>query len=143
MFRRSGIRSLRATYPPVSTAPPHPIAQNFTRIIEELRLVVAECGGRRRLAGPLTVRLWIRLGKISVLFAALIAHLAQFGADAPARKSPTPRPADAPRKPRNRVTPRSRRRQSVSITVTERPTSRAGPPDARNDGGIFQSPGRS
>ena len=84
----------------MSPAPPHPIAQNFTRIIEELRLVVAECGGRRRLAGPLTVRLWIRLGKISMLFAALIAHLAQFGADALARKSPQPRAADAPRKPR-------------------------------------------
>ena len=82
------------------TAPPHPIAQRLDVIIEFLRVVVAECGGRRQIPGPLTVRLWMRLGRISVLFAALAAHLTQFGADAPARKSPTPRAADAPRKPR-------------------------------------------
>ena len=84
----------------MNTAPPHPIAQRLDVIIEFLRVIVAECGGRRQIPGPLTVRLWMRLGRISVLFAALAAHLTQFGADAPQRKSPMPRAADAPRKPR-------------------------------------------
>ena len=85
---------------PVTTAPPNSIALRFARIIVGLREAVADCGGRRRLAGPLVARLWTRLGKMSLRFTALVEHLMQFGADAPPRKSPQPRAADAPRKPR-------------------------------------------
>ena len=51
--------------------------------------------GARVTVEPDTTGLWV-----GAQFAALAAHLTQFGADAPQRKSPTPRAADAPRKPR-------------------------------------------
>ena len=75
------------------TQPVQPVTppERFADVIALLRQALAECGGRRVLAGPLVVRLWVRLGKMSVRFAALFAHLAEFGSDPPAR---------APRKPR-------------------------------------------
>ena len=53
---------------------------------------------RWHLAGPLALRLHARLGKMMQEFAALVAHLAAFGADAPSRaprRKPAPRPAAA------------------------------------------------
>jgi len=50
---------------------------------------------RRSLAGPLALRLHARLGKMMQEFAALVAHLAAFGADPPSRaprRKPAPRP---------------------------------------------------
>ena len=58
---------------------------------------------RRSLAGPLALRLHARLGKMMQEFAALVAHLAAFGADPPSRaprRKPAPRPdAAAPTRP--------------------------------------------
>ena len=70
---------------PVTDAPPHPFALRFAEIIAGLRATVFDYGGRRPLDGLLTVRLHRRLGRVARRFAALLAHLIQFGADAPRR----------------------------------------------------------
>ena len=93
----------------MTDAPPHPIATRFARIMAALREAVAIAAGppplggplvlrlRRPLAAPLALRLHQRLGKMMQAFAALVAHLAAFGTDAPPRaqrRKPAPR-ADA------------------------------------------------
>ncbi len=91
----------------MTDAPPHPIATRFARIMAALREAVAIAAGppplggplvlrlRRPLAAPLALRLHQRLGKMMQAFAALVAHLAAFGTDAPPRaprRKPAPRP---------------------------------------------------
>ncbi len=85
------------SYTPVTDAPPHPIATRFAQIMAALRAAVAIAAGppplggplvlraRRPLAPNLAVRLHQRLGKMMQVFAALVAHLTAFGADAPPR----------------------------------------------------------
>ena len=98
----------------VTDAPPQPLAVRFARIVAFLLQGIGECGARRQIAGPLTLRLQVRFNKMVRRFAALLAHLAQFGADAPLRawhrKQPplaaTPQeppqvPAPAPAPPRD------------------------------------------
>ena len=70
---------------PVTDAPPHPLASWFAEFLAFLLHGIAECGGRRQIAGPLTIRLQRRFNKMARRFAALLAHLAEFGADAPRR----------------------------------------------------------
>ena len=91
---------------PVTDAPPRPFAVNFAQIVAGLRAALgAACGRpalagrvvdqpRRILPGPLALRLHARLGKMMQVFAALVAHLAAFGADPPSR---APRRKQAPR----------------------------------------------
>ena len=69
----------------VTDAPPHPLAVRFAQIVAFLLQGIGECGLRRQIAGPLTFRLHRRFTKMVRRFAALLAHLAQFGADAPRR----------------------------------------------------------
>ena len=69
----------------VTDAPPHPLASWFAEFLAFLLHGIAECGGRRQIAGPLTIRLQRRFNKMARRFAALLAHLAAFGADAPVR----------------------------------------------------------
>jgi len=90
----------------VTSAPPRPFAVNFAQIMTGLRAALAAACGRPvlagrvvdqprwHLAGPLALRLHARLGKMMQEFAALVAHLAAFGADAPSRP---PRRKRAPR----------------------------------------------
>ena len=93
----------------MTDAPPHPIATRFAQIMAALRAAVAIAAGppplggplvlraRRPLAPNLAVRLHQRLGKMMQVFAALVAHLTAFGADAPPRpprRKPAP-PAEA------------------------------------------------
>ena len=86
----------------MSATAPHPLVVRFSAFIKDLREAVADCGGRGLLAPPLTVRLWTRLGRIALVFAAMIAHLAAGGADAPRRAwrkrqlPPAPRPPKPP-----------------------------------------------
>jgi hypothetical protein len=91
----------------VTDAPSHPIAARFAQIMAALRAAVAIAAGPPPLAGPLVlrarwplapklaVRLHQRLGKMMQAFAALVAQLTAFGADAPPRaprKKPGPHP---------------------------------------------------
>ena len=69
----------------VTDAPPHPLAVRFAQIVAFLLQGIGECGLRRQIAGPLTFRLQRRFNKMVRRFAALLAHLAAFGADAPRR----------------------------------------------------------
>ncbi len=69
----------------MTDAPPHPLASWFAEFLAFLLAGIAECGGRRQIAGPLTIRLQRRFNKMARRFAALLAHLAEFGADAPVR----------------------------------------------------------
>ena len=64
---------------------PHPLAARFAQIVAFLLQGIGECGARRQIAGPLTLRLQVRFNKMVRRFAALLAHLAAFGADAPIR----------------------------------------------------------
>ena len=79
---------------PVTNAPPPPLAARFAQIVAFLLQGIGECGFRRQIAGPLTFRLQRRFNKMVRRFAALVAHLAAFGADAPRRayhrKQPPP-----------------------------------------------------
>src|SRR5487761_2150249 len=91
---------------PVTSTPPRPFAVNFARIMTGLRAALAAAYGRPALAGggmdqprrplapPLVLRLHRRLGLMMLAFAALVAHLTEFGADAPPR---APRRKRAPR----------------------------------------------
>ena len=91
----------------MTDAPPHPIAARFAQIVAALReAVAAACGrpalagpvvlrARRPLAAPLAQRLHQRLGAMMLRFAALVAHLTEFGADAPPR-APRGRPVPGP-----------------------------------------------
>ena len=94
--------TISCSYRPVTDAPPHPLASWFAEFLAFLLHGIAECGGRRQIAGPLTIRLQRRFNKMARRFAALLAHLAAFGADAPLRayhrKQPL-RPATAPQNP--------------------------------------------
>ncbi len=90
----------------MTDAPPHPITARFAQIMAALREAVAAACGRPALAGPVVLqarrplaaklaqRLHRRLGEMMQVFAALVAHLTAFGADAPPR---TPRGKAAPR----------------------------------------------
>ena len=86
---------------------PHPLAARFAQFVAFLLEGIGECGLRRQIAGPLTFRLERRFNKIARRFAALVAHLAAFGVDAPRRAchrkqpppavtSPDPAPAQDP-----------------------------------------------
>jgi hypothetical protein len=85
----------------VTDAPPHPLASWFADFLAFLLAGIAECGGRRQIAGPLTIRLQRRFNKMARRFAALLAHLAEFGADAPVRAYHRKQPpaATAPQEP--------------------------------------------
>ena len=69
----------------VTDAPPQPLAVRFAQIVAFLLQGIGECGLRRQIAGPLTFRLHRRFNKMVRRFAALVAHLAAFGVDAPIR----------------------------------------------------------
>ena len=79
---------------PVTDTPPQPLAVRFAQIVAFLLQGIGECGFRRQIAGPLTFRLQRRFNKMVRRFAALVAHLAKFGVDAPVRawhrKQPLP-----------------------------------------------------
>ena len=91
---------------PVTPVPPDSIATRFAQIMTGLRAALAAAYGRPVLAGggmdrprrplapPLVLRLHRRLGAMMLAFAALVAHLTEFGADAPPR---APRRKRAPR----------------------------------------------
>src|SRR5487761_2117509 len=91
---------------PVTSAPPDSIATRFAQIMTGLRAALASAYGRPALAGggmdlprrslapPLVLRLHRRLGTMMLAFAALVAHLTEYGADAPPR---APRRKRAPR----------------------------------------------
>ena len=89
----------------MTDAPPHPLAARFAQFVAFLLEGIADCGGRRLIAGPLTLRLQVRFNKMARRFAAMLAHLAEFGADAPRRaynrKQPPPAatPQDPPQVP--------------------------------------------
>ena len=85
----------------VTDAPPPPLAVRFAQIVAFLLQGIGECGFRRQIAGPLTFRLQRRFNKMVRRFAALLAHLAAFGADAPRRayNRKQPPPAAAPQDP--------------------------------------------
>ena len=78
----------------VTAPPPHPLVARFAQFVAFLLQGIGECGLRRQIAGPLTFRLERRFNKMARRFAALVAHLAAFGADAPRRaynrKQPPP-----------------------------------------------------
>ena len=91
----------------MTPAPPQPVATRFALIMAGLRQAVAEACSRPALAGllmwlprrtlapQLGLRLHQRLGRMMQEFAALVAHLTAFGADAPPRpprRKPAPRP---------------------------------------------------
>ena len=84
----------------VTDAAPHPLAARFAQFVAFLLEGIAECGGRRLIAGPLTLRLQRRFNKMVRRFARLVAHLVAFGADAPVRayhrKQPPPAAAPEP-----------------------------------------------
>src|SRR5487761_2646049 len=91
---------------PVTPAPPHSVATRFAQIMTGLRAALAAAYGRpaltsggmdqprRSLAPPPALRLLRRPGAMMLAFAALVAHLTEFGADAPPR---APRRKRAPR----------------------------------------------
>ena len=86
---------------PVTNPTPHPLAVWFAEFVAFLLQGIGECGARRQIAGPLTFRLQRRFNKMARRFAALVAHLAQFGADAPLRAWHRKQPpaATAPQEP--------------------------------------------
>ena len=86
---------------PVTDTPSQPLAVRFAQIVAFLLQGIGECGLRRQIAGPLTFRLHRRFTKMVRRFAALLAHLAQFGADAPRRAYNRKQPpaATAPQEP--------------------------------------------
>ena len=69
----------------MTDTPSQPLAVRFAQIVAFLLQGIGECGARRQIAGPLTIRLQVRFNKMVRRFAALLAHLAAFGADAPRR----------------------------------------------------------
>ena len=73
----------------------------FAQIVAFLLQGIGECGLRRQIAGPLTFRLHRRFTRMVRRFAALLAHLAKFGADAPLRAyhRKQPPPAATPQVP--------------------------------------------
>ena len=79
----------------VTDTAPHPLAARFAQIVAFLLQGIGECGARRQIAGPLTLRLQVRFNKMARRFAALLAHLAAFGADAPLRAYHRKQPPDA------------------------------------------------
>ena len=85
----------------VTAPPPHPLAVRFAEFVAFLLQGIGECGLRRQIAGPLTFRLERRFNKMARRFAALLAHLAAFGADAPLRAYHRKQPpaATAPQEP--------------------------------------------
>ena len=85
----------------MTDAPPQPLAARFARIVAFLLQGIGECGARRQIAGPLTLRLQVRFNKMVRRFAALLAHLSAFGADAPLRAyhRKQPPPAASPQDP--------------------------------------------
>ena len=90
----------------MTDTPPQPLAVRFAQIVAFLLQGIGECGLRRQIAGPLTFRLHRRFTRMVRRFAALLAHLAKFGADAPLRaynrKQPPPdaaAPAATPQDP--------------------------------------------
>ena len=85
----------------VTNPAPHPLAARFAQIVAFLLQGIGECGLRRQIAGPLTFRLHRRFTKMVRRFAALLAHLAAFGADAPRRtyNRKQPPPAATPQEP--------------------------------------------
>ena len=97
---------------------PHPLAVRFAQIVAFLLQGIWECGARRQIAEPLTIRLHRRFNRMVRRFAALLAHLAAFGADAPLRawhrkqppgatppaatpQDPAPAPAQVPPPPQD------------------------------------------
>ncbi len=89
----------------MTDTPPHPLAARFAQFVAFLLQGIGECGIRRQIAGPLTFRLERRFNRMARRFAALVAHLAAFGVDAPVRayhrKQPPPAatPQDPPPSP--------------------------------------------
>ena len=85
----------------MTDAAPHPLAARFAQFVAFLLEGIADCGGRRLIAGPLTLRLQVRFNKMARRFAALLAHLAEFGADTPRRayNRKQPPPAATPQDP--------------------------------------------
>ena len=85
----------------VTDTPPQPLAVRFAQIVAFLLQGIGECGLRRQIAGPLTFRLHRRFTRMVRRFAALLAHLAAFGADAPRRAwhRKQPPPAATPQDP--------------------------------------------
>ena len=85
----------------MTDAPPHPLAVRFAEFVAFLLQGIGECGLRRQIAGPLTFRLARRFNKMVRRFAALVAHLAEFGVDAPVRAYNRKQPpaATAPQEP--------------------------------------------
>ena len=85
----------------VTNPAPHPLAVRFAQIVAFLLQGIGECGARRQIAGPLTFRLQRRFNKMVRRFAALLAHLAAFGVDAPLRAYNRKQPplATAPQEP--------------------------------------------
>ena len=85
----------------MTDAASHPLAARFAQFVAFLLEGIADCGGRRLIAGPLTLRLQVRFNKMARRFAALVAHLAAFGVDAPVRAYHRKQPpaATAPQEP--------------------------------------------
>src|SRR5487761_2642484 len=107
---------------PVTPAPPHSVATRFAQIMTGLRAALAAAYGRpaltsggmdqprRSLAPPLVLRLHRRLGAMMLAFAALVAHLTAFGADAPPRaREPPPDPSPGPAAAQPESSPRAPR----------------------------------
>ena len=69
----------------MTDAPPHPLAVRFAQFVAFLLEGIGGCGCRRQISAPLAGRLHVRLKKMVRQVAALLAHLAEFGADAPRR----------------------------------------------------------
>jgi hypothetical protein len=84
-----------------SPAPPTP-AERFALIIEGLCRAVAARGAGGRLAGPLIVLIWTRLGRLAGRFAALAARVAA-GTASPRRSASPRRASQRPRPPYRRL----------------------------------------
>ena len=111
---------------PVTDAPPHHLASWFAEFLAFLLHGIAECGGRRQIAGPLTIRLQRRFNKMARRFAALLAHLAEFGADAPRRAWHRKQPpaAAAPQDPGQTPAKPAPRRHALPLPQAVRLPSR-------------------
>jgi len=135
---------LRGLIGPVTPAPPQPVATRFALIMAGLREAVAAACSRPALAGPLMwlprrtlvpplgLRLHQRLGRMMQEFAALVAHLTAFGADAPSRaprRKPAPRP-DAAAAPAQDTPPDTSQdtQKATPWGAAARPESRPRPP---------------
>ena len=114
---------------------PHPLAVRFAQIVAFLLQGIGECGARRQIAGPLTLRLQRRFNKMTRQFAALLAHLAQFGADAPRRAYHRKQPLHAtdpqdpaqdplPNPPQDSPKPAAARRRAPPLSHAVRVPSR-------------------